>query len=132
MTFVQEWFFFSSRRRHTRYWRDWSSDVCSSDLTNNLAGLHCIRRNVNNFTVNNNMLMTYHLTSCCTCGSDTQTENNVIKTALQVLKQYLTGNTLSLCSFLKHITELTLKHTIGELSFLLLCQHDTEIGRAHV
>src|SRR3712207_1592484 len=25
-------FFFSNRRRHTRYWRDWSSDVCSSDL----------------------------------------------------------------------------------------------------
>src|SRR3712207_6456039 len=25
-------FFFSSRRRHTRYWREWSSDVCSSDL----------------------------------------------------------------------------------------------------
>src|SRR6476620_959945 len=24
--------FFSSRRRHTRYGRDWSSDVCSSDL----------------------------------------------------------------------------------------------------
>src|SRR5438445_5867520 len=30
-------FFFSSRRRHTRYWRDWSSDVCSSDLK---AGLN--------------------------------------------------------------------------------------------
>src|SRR3712207_7880230 len=30
MMFV--FFFFSSRRRHTRYWRDWSSDVCSSDL----------------------------------------------------------------------------------------------------
>src|SRR3712207_8080177 len=27
-----EFVFFSSRRRHTRYWRDWSSDVCSSDL----------------------------------------------------------------------------------------------------
>src|SRR3712207_3005278 len=26
------YFFFSSKRRHTRYWRDWSSDVCSSDL----------------------------------------------------------------------------------------------------
>src|SRR5216684_5317699 len=26
-------FFFSSRRRHTRGSRDWSSDVCSSDLT---------------------------------------------------------------------------------------------------
>src|SRR5437879_8217903 len=25
-------FFFSSRRRHTRYIGDWSSDVCSSDL----------------------------------------------------------------------------------------------------
>src|SRR3712207_7102490 len=23
---------FTSKRRHTRYWRDWSSDVCSSDL----------------------------------------------------------------------------------------------------
>src|SRR3712207_9173050 len=29
---VSVFFFFSSRRRHTRYWRDWSSDVCSSDL----------------------------------------------------------------------------------------------------
>src|SRR5206468_6892932 len=27
-------FFFSSRRRHTRSDRDWSSDVCSSDLYN--------------------------------------------------------------------------------------------------
>src|SRR6476620_2958903 len=33
-------FFFSSRRRHTRYWRDWSSDVCSSDLDGGIvAGL---------------------------------------------------------------------------------------------
>src|SRR3712207_7817237 len=34
MTESKIWFFcfFSSRRRHTRYWRDWSSDVCSSDL----------------------------------------------------------------------------------------------------
>src|SRR3712207_2121253 len=30
-------FFFSSRRRHTRYWRDWSSDVCSSDLLGGLT-----------------------------------------------------------------------------------------------
>src|SRR5438445_12274419 len=30
-------FFFSSRRRHTRYWRDWSSDVCSSVLLQRLA-----------------------------------------------------------------------------------------------
>src|SRR6266498_4715001 len=30
-------FFFSSRRRHTRCGRDWSSDVCSSDLGSTLA-----------------------------------------------------------------------------------------------
>src|SRR6266704_3683578 len=29
-------FFFSSRRRHTRSKRDWSSDVCSSDLVGKL------------------------------------------------------------------------------------------------
>src|SRR3712207_9386631 len=32
--------FFSSRRRHTRYWRDWSSDVCSSDLAHLRAVAH--------------------------------------------------------------------------------------------
>ena len=31
-TVVFVYFFFSSRRRHTRYIGDWSSDVCSSDL----------------------------------------------------------------------------------------------------
>src|SRR2546429_1848610 len=30
--FFSFFFFFSSRRRHTRCSRDWSSDVCSSDL----------------------------------------------------------------------------------------------------
>src|SRR5690606_39691659 len=37
-------FFFSSRRRHTRFSRDWSSDVCSSDLNNG---------NLENFTFSN-------------------------------------------------------------------------------
>src|SRR5690606_39526818 len=32
-------FFFSSRRRHTRFSRDWSSDVCSSDLLDYSKGL---------------------------------------------------------------------------------------------
>src|SRR5206468_9428642 len=34
-------FFFSSRRRHTRSDRDWSSDVCSSDLVH--GGQHALR-----------------------------------------------------------------------------------------
>src|SRR5699024_11838117 len=33
-------FFFSSRRRHTRSKRDWSSDVCSSDLGVSMAVAH--------------------------------------------------------------------------------------------
>src|SRR5207249_8001715 len=32
VTLFAIFFFFSSRRRHTRSKRDWSSDVCSSDL----------------------------------------------------------------------------------------------------
>src|ERR671921_1171269 len=45
---VSIFFFFSSRRRHTRYWRDWSSDVCSSDLvhldTAQVAGAEDLHR----------------------------------------------------------------------------------------
>src|SRR5690349_25175434 len=33
-------FFFSSRRRHTRSLRDWSSDVCSSDLAQFIGIVH--------------------------------------------------------------------------------------------
>src|SRR5712664_237271 len=38
--FVLFFFFFSSRRRHTRSDRDWSSDVCSSDLKSPVPGRH--------------------------------------------------------------------------------------------
>src|SRR5206468_8605144 len=37
-------FFFSSRRRHTRSDRDWSSDVCSSDLLMNATPSHALTR----------------------------------------------------------------------------------------
>src|SRR5437870_10193678 len=41
-------FFFSSRRRHTRWPRDWSSDVCSSDLARLAhAGSQLVRITVN-------------------------------------------------------------------------------------
>src|SRR5690606_41134396 len=36
-------FFFSSRRRHTRFSRDWSSDVCSSDLKVSALSIEKIR-----------------------------------------------------------------------------------------
>src|SRR5690606_40994219 len=34
---------FSSRRRHTRFSRDWSSDVCSSDLQIRDESIHLLR-----------------------------------------------------------------------------------------
>src|SRR5690606_40104305 len=37
--------FFSSRRRHTRFSRDWSSDVCSSDLSR-IPAAHTVRPGV--------------------------------------------------------------------------------------
>src|SRR5690625_6990756 len=40
-------FFFSSRRRHTRWPRDWSSDVCSSDLNHSFSKL--VIENTNHF-----------------------------------------------------------------------------------
>src|SRR3712207_375952 len=43
---VSSIFFFSSRRRHTRYWRDWSSDVCSSDLIRAFPPIARARRTV--------------------------------------------------------------------------------------
>src|SRR3712207_6788833 len=48
ITFLNLTFFFSSRRRHTRYWRDWSSDVCSSDLLrpDAWAPVHCRRQSL--------------------------------------------------------------------------------------
>src|SRR5437763_10364915 len=43
-------FFFSSRRRHTRYIGDWSSDVCSSDLGDKRKELRPAGRCAHNWT----------------------------------------------------------------------------------
>src|SRR5699024_11431026 len=40
-------FFFSSRRRHTRSKRDWSSDVCSSDLAFLVSLAFCVAASAN-------------------------------------------------------------------------------------
>src|SRR5690606_39547575 len=41
---ILSFFFFSSRSRHTRFSRDWSSDVCSSDLVD----IHVIQSRIAN------------------------------------------------------------------------------------
>src|SRR6266496_797826 len=50
MFFFFFFFFFSSRRRHTRSLRDWSSDVCSSDLELRLAGTFRVVRDCTELT----------------------------------------------------------------------------------
>src|SRR5690625_2612365 len=42
------YFFFSSRRRHTRWPRDWSSDVCSSDLDPEKTSIEDISKKIEN------------------------------------------------------------------------------------
>ena len=93
--------------------------------SNHHTRLNSERWDVYYFTVNSDVLVTYKLTCSSTSRSNTKTEYYVVKTTFEILKENLTGNTISLCCLLKHITELTLKHTISVLSFLLLCQHDT-------
>src|SRR3712207_9480453 len=66
-------FFFSSRRRHTRYWRDWSSDVCSSDLPGALRVLgtpvHLSRITLPTFVTG---ALTDHITPWYGCYRTTQ------------------------------------------------------------
>src|SRR6266852_679079 len=42
---IVDFFFFSSRRRHTRCYRDWSSDVCSSDLRERIGRMLLMHAN---------------------------------------------------------------------------------------
>src|SRR5699024_3364414 len=56
-------FFFSSRRRHTRSKRDWSSDVCSSDLGTLTAGMVAEAKNKGMSLVSWKRELSAHLTT---------------------------------------------------------------------
>src|SRR3712207_6855418 len=68
-------FFFSSRRRHTRYWRDWSSDVCSSDLwqyqRKQSAGISILISAETNF-MNKKLLIALAFTTLLSLGAKAQ------------------------------------------------------------
>ena len=93
--------------------------------SDNLTRLNLERRNVYYVAINSDVLVTNELASCTTCRSDTKTVYYIVKAALEELKKNFTRYAFCLCCLLKHITELTLKHTIRVLCFLLLRQHDT-------
>src|SRR5256886_7096293 len=65
-------FFFSSRRRHTRFDCDWSSDVCSSDLPRS-------------------WLMRFHTQTAGVSLTAQQPELNIIRTALEAMAAVLGG-----------------------------------------
>src|SRR5215813_4142139 len=78
-------FFFSSRRRHTRCGRDWSSDVCSSDLSLS-AGLQAVRNVLPDNTVQSANLKpwTIGLTVTQVLFNGYKTANNVRVAEFQV------------------------------------------------
>src|SRR5205085_8291532 len=63
-------FFFSSRRRHTRFDCDWSSDVCSSDLISNVVSSPAVRRVFpTNALPNAATVSSYYITNLLTANS---------------------------------------------------------------
>src|SRR5947209_11218241 len=78
-------FFFSSRRRHTRYWRDWSSDVCSSDLTAR-AGRQRAPRGVNREKILNE-IGNRPGASAGEIANATKIKRNVVYTTVSKLKR---------------------------------------------
>src|SRR2546430_8544556 len=69
------YFFFSSRRRHTRFDCDWSSDVCSSDL-GHLSTSHSLReRKLEDRTVDRRPEILQGL-RLVRCGADLRSEEH--------------------------------------------------------
>src|SRR5262245_62667123 len=76
-------FFFSSRRRHTRCLSDWSSDVCSSDLTPGdgiQGGVRCgASRNRSRETEQESALRRHSSSGCSSIGPRRSEERRVGK-----------------------------------------------------
>src|SRR5947209_6910823 len=72
----QHAFFFPSRRRHTIYWRDWSSDVCSSDLHE-----QCVTYSAPVLAVSDTLLMTPHVQTVCMVVHASRTARNAVRRA---------------------------------------------------
>src|SRR5437867_8906912 len=104
-------FFFSSRRRHTRSYGDWSSDVCSSDL---LKDCDTIRIDVGQFL------------RCNFSERIIEEERNIIRTleVSEVTHRFGGGDT--------GLEGISFALTRGELVCVMGASGSGKIGRAHV
>ena len=89
-----------------------------------MTRLNAVRSDVYHTTIYCDVLVIYKLTSSSTSASDTKTIYDIVKTTFESLKQKFTGDTASLCSLIEEVTELLFENAIGELSLVLLGEHD--------
>src|SRR5690606_19717573 len=79
-SFICKFFFFSSKRGNTSFSRDWSSDVCSSDLSLNPARCLNILRQRAGFNEGENRTPVYYRTENVPAGTVSSTKNEMIVT----------------------------------------------------
>ena len=96
--------------------------------TDNLAGLHTERSDIDNFTIYYDMLVADQLTGSSTSRSYAKAIYHIVETALERLKQQLTGNAAGCSRLLEQIAELLLQYTVCIFCLLLFSQHDTVLG----
>ena len=90
----------------------------------NLAGFYTIGSDINNLSINGDVLVVDKLTSCCASGCDTEAVNNVVETTLEILEENLTSNATGSGSLVKHVTELFFEYAVGVFSQLFFAELD--------
>ena len=97
--------------------------------SNHLARLNTIRRDVDNLTVDDNMLMAYELASSGAGGSYTETIDDIVKTALKDREEDLASDAFGALGIGVSDAELALEEAIGILSLLLLLELETILAK---
>lgn len=96
--------------------------------SDNVAGLHLEGRDVDNVTVDSDVLVEHKLTGSGTRGSNTETIYDVVETAFEKLQEHFAGNTFGAgCAFEK-VAELAFEHAVGVFSFLLFLKLSAVFG----